>query len=424
MGLDIAGLYQGGKIHQSVYTDAELFEREKRLLFGKAWLYVGHESQLKAPGDFITSELVGQPLLLVRGDDGEVRAFFNRCSHRGALIAKKTKGTAKTLACSYHSWCFGRDGRLESIPFSSGYDGSEILRNRAQYGLTPVPRFASYRGFLFASLACNGPDLPTFLGPAAINLDNMIERAPDGEIEVWGSPFRMMKRNNWKVYLENLHDGAHALPTHISSIRAAQRVIDQAQSEWTKLQAYIVAANSQSPDSMAKITVQCYPRGHSDMMAFRKTRSDVPEQCAYEDALARRVGKDGVERILGIDRHNAVIYPTLSVQPNWMQLRLIVPLTVDTTRVDVWTFALKGAGDWINRRIRTFSNTIHSPASLVRADDLENYERVQNGLKASFVPEVSAHREIARDSESLSSAMSERYIRNQFEAWLDYMGGV
>ena len=176
----------------------------------------------------------------------------------------------------------------------SGYNDTEVITNRDAYGLTPIPRFESYRGFLFASLAADGPELDEFLGPVAANLDNMVDRSPTGEIEVGGTPFRLLQRSNWKISVENLHDGAHALPTHISSIRAAERVMDQSNSEWTRLVANIVAANSQPPDKMAKLTVRCFPHGHSEMLGFRKTRP-----------LAARVGPDAVERILSMDRHNA-----------------------------------------------------------------------------------------------------------------------
>ena len=162
------------------------------------------------------------------------------------------------------------------------------------------------------------------------------------------------------------------------------------------------------------------------MLGFRKTRTDTPEQREYEDALAARVGRDGVERILGMDRHNAIVYPSLAVQPNWAQLRVTVPISVNETRVDCWAFRLKGASDWMNKRILTFNNTVHTPASLIRADDLENYDRIQMGLAAEKVRWLSAHREIAKEPDPLgdSSAMSERSIRNQFQTWIEYMGKV
>jgi len=426
MQVDTDALCAAGKVSQRAYTDEGLFQLEKARLFGRTWLYVGHESQLRDPGDHLATELAGQPILITKDGDGRLHAFFNRCSHRGALIRRQPQGNSRHLDCPYHGWTFSLQGELESIPAKERYAGCEVSGEPGQWGLTKVPRFEAYRGFLFASLSAEVPDLVDFLGPVAVNLDTMVERSPSGEIEVWGSKFQMLKRNNWKVYLENLHDGAHALPTHMSSIRAAQAVIDETDSEWDRLQAYIIAANSQPPQAMAKLRTNCYPHGHSDMLAFRKTRPDTPEQHAYERALAERVGAEGVEKILGVDRTNAIIYPTLTVQPNWMQLRLIVPLAVDLTRVDVWTFRLKGASDWVNRRIKTFSNAIHTPASLVRADDLENSERVQIGLRASAVDWVSMHSDIATEASphGPSTAMGERYVRNQFDAWAGYMRGA
>lgn len=423
MPLDIGELCANGRVHQRVYTDPELFELERKNLFGRTWLYLGHESQLEARGDFITVELAGQPIIVVKGEGGQIQAFFNRCAHRGALIRRQPHGNARLLDCAYHGWTFELDGRLKNIPAKERYANTEVLDDASKWGLMKIPRFASYRGFLFGSLSPDGPDLNEFLGPVAVNLDTMIDRSPAGEIEVWGSKFQLLKRNNWKVYLENLHDGAHALPTHISSIRAAQSAAETADSEWDRLQAYIIAANSQSPEAMGKLRTNCYPHGHSDMLAFRKTRPDTPQQREYEEALARRVGAEGLQRVLGVDRTNAIIYPSMSVQPNWMQLRLIVPLAVDLTRVDIWTFKLKGASDWVNRRIKTFTNAIHTPASLVRADDLENFERVQLGLGATEVEWVSAHSNQAGEPgpHGESTAMGERYVRNQFDAWMHLM---
>jgi 2-chlorobenzoate 1,2-dioxygenase len=107
-----------------------------------------------------------------------------------------------------------------------------------------------------------------------------------------------------------------------------------------------------------------------------------------------------------------------------MQLRTVVPLSVDRTRIEIYSFRLKGAPDWVNNRILAFANTIHSPASLVRADDLENFERIQDGYQARSAPWVSAHRELAKEADPVgpSHAMSERYVRNQFAAWTAYMG--
>jgi len=419
-------LFDGGAIHHDVYRDPDLFLLERKRLWGATWLYAAHGSQFKKDGDFVTTELAGEPVILLRGSDGAVRGFFNRCPHRGALLTRDRCGHASPLQCSYHGWTFNTKGGLDAIPMEAGYADTSVLQNRGAYGLRPVPRIENYRGFWFVSLAAQGPTLREFLGPTAEALDNMTERAPDGELECSGVVLRMTQRSNWKVYLENIHDGAHAMPTHQSSIDPARRLAAEATSAWARTQAEIVVANSQSPRQMAALSVQCFSYGSSIMRGFRKTRPDTPEQKEYEALLARRLGPERMEEVLTTDLHNVLIYPGLSLQPNHMQLRTIVPLAVDRTRIDVSIFRLKGAPDAINRRFVTYANVIHSAASLVRADDLENFERIQDGYKARSVPWVSAHRELAKEPnpQGQSHAMSERYVRNQFDAWKKYMAAA
>lgn len=416
-------LVQSSRAHRDVYTDRTIFAREQERIFGRAWIYACHESQIRNSGDFVAVTIAGRPVVVVRSEDGGIKALQNRCAHRGALVANTPAGNVKRFVCSYHGWIYRLDGALEGVPLREDYANSGFERDCDGGRMTPLPRVASYRGFVFTSLAAAGPDLPEFLGAAAANLDNMIERAPAGEIEIAGGSFRTLQRSNWKIYLENLHDGLHALPTHRSSIKPARKAAAEAQSERTRLQAEIVAANGLPPRAMAKLRVNCYARGHSDMSAFRVSRAAHPDHRAYEAALAARVGADGVERILGLDRQNALIYPSLTVQTSYMQLRAVVPLAVDLTRVDVWLFRLKGAPDWMNERIVAYANVIHSPASSVRADDLENYERVHAGLASGDAAWVSQHRRLAAEpgTTGASSAMSERFIRNQLAAWRAYM---
>src|SRR5215831_566635 len=108
---DIARLIEPGRIHKRVYTDPEIFELEMRRIFGRAWLYVGHESQIPNPGDYITTELGLQPVIMIRHHDNSVRVLINRCAHRGAKVVNERKGNAATLSCLYHGWSYDTDGR-------------------------------------------------------------------------------------------------------------------------------------------------------------------------------------------------------------------------------------------------------------------------------------------------------------------------
>ncbi|MFO0985841.1 MAG: Rieske 2Fe-2S domain-containing protein [Alphaproteobacteria bacterium] len=417
----VAALVEDGRANRRIYADPAIFELEMRRIFGRAWLYVGHESQVPKPGDYATATLARQPVIMVRGADGAVRVLFNSCPHRGALVATGRGGHVESFRCDYHGWTFRLDGALQSIPREGDYAGTGFDRACADMRL--VPRADSYRGFVFASLAADGPDLAAFLGPAAANLDNMVDRAPDGELEIAGGCFETLQRNNWKIYLENLHDGAHAMIVHQSSFGPGKAAASAAADPLTRFRAEVVAANSQNYEQMGALEVTSYARGHSDMRGFRRAASDEPYYLDYVAKLEERLGKERTEAVLGTQRHNAMFYPGMSVHPVFMQLRVIQPLAADLTRVDIWVLRMKGAPAWMHRRNVAFANTVHSPSSIVKADDLEIYTRVQRGVVAEGEGWLDQRRgtEAAGADGARSTALSEAFIRNQYRAWRDYM---
>src|SRR4051794_41148448 len=111
-------LIQHDRVHRRVYTDAEVFEAELARLFGRAWLYVGHESQVARGGDFIITRLGRQPVIMVRHSDGAIHVLHNRCAHRGPKVVSVESGNAGEFRCCYHGWTYATDGRLISAPYS------------------------------------------------------------------------------------------------------------------------------------------------------------------------------------------------------------------------------------------------------------------------------------------------------------------
>jgi phenylpropionate dioxygenase-like ring-hydroxylating dioxygenase large terminal subunit len=406
-----------------VYVAPGVLAGERERLFARSWLYVGHDSQVPAAGDYFCTQMAGRPVVMIRHGSGSVHVLHNHCPHRGALVAGGRTGNARLLRCCYHGWAFQPDGRLQAIPCIESYDGSSVKAGNPAFDMQPV-KSAGYRGFVFATLDADAPELLAWLDRGAAVLDNMTERAPDGELEVAGGYFRAVQRNNWKVYLENLHDGMHPKFVHQSSLRASDRVArkaDTGETSESALRMRIIAANNQGFEEMGALTVDCYGAGHSAMRGFRNPRTDDSVAREYEERLAGRRGAQEAERILSLNFHNANFYPNLSVHPSFMQLRVIFPLSVDETLVEMWTLRLKGAPEAFNRRNIVYANTVHSPSSLIKVDDLEAYRRVQAGNAGG--PEwVSQH---ARDPESSNdatgSALSEHYIRHQYRAWLAYM---
>ena len=250
---DFTRLVQPDRVHRRVYSDPGVFAVEMDRVFGRAWIYLAHESQVRHAGDWIATTLAGRAVVVVRHSDNSVRVLHNRCGHRGALVAAGPRGTVKTFLCSHHGWSFRTDGALDSVPAREGYNGTAFDEGSPDSGMPPVPRVASYRGFVFASLAADGPSLVDFLGPVALSLDNMVDRSPEGDIEIAGGSFHLLHRNNWKIYLENLQDGVHALPTHQSTFEPARQAAREATDALSKMQAEAIAANSQPPRAMAEL---------------------------------------------------------------------------------------------------------------------------------------------------------------------------
>ena len=154
--LDFTEMTKGSRIHGSLYCDPDVFERELEAIWYKVWVYVGHDSEIPAPGDYVRRQIGLQPVIMVRGDDGGINIFYNRCRHRGNLVCHRDRGSAATLVCPYHGWTYSRSGELVAPTFEGGYDDN---LEREEFGLTPVARVDSYRGLVFASLSPEGVSL-------------------------------------------------------------------------------------------------------------------------------------------------------------------------------------------------------------------------------------------------------------------------
>ena len=222
---NIERLVEPDRVHRLCYSDPGIFEQEINNIFHKTWIYVGHESQVPKPGDYYTTIIGSQPMILVRGKDNRVNVLYNRCPHRGALLCSDRNGnTGTTFKCPYHAWRFNLDGTLLKVPVVEQYEGTNFDPKDPQFHMKPAERVESYRGFVFCSLSKDVTDLKTFLGGAAAAFDDMCDRAPEGEVEIVPTCFRVIQKSNWKIFLENQLDALHPSVTHESAGRAALEV--------------------------------------------------------------------------------------------------------------------------------------------------------------------------------------------------------
>ncbi len=419
----LRALVRDGEIHSSVYTDSGIFNLEMDRLFHASWLFLGHESQLAQAGAYITGRLGNVPVACVKGQDGSIRTFVNRCSHRGAQVCQGSSGSASRLVCPYHGWTYELDGKLAWLPLREEYadPDCERMRDLEQVGATEA-----YRGFIFACLKKPSSGLIEFLGHFKTVIDDLVDRAPTGVVRA--SPFllRHKYRANWKLTFENLNDTLHARVTHASGARAAQTVDkNRAAGEVNPILGMMIA-NAKPLSAFRDLTLVTQPGGHSYFGAHMPTGYGQA-QAAYAASLEQAKGADEARRILGIERHVAILYPGSSWHARYQTVRIIQPLAPDLTEVIGYVFELEGAPDAVMHSALNYCNGSTSAFSTVITDDLEIYEGIQRSARAS-----PSWLQVSRQYQTRASkpgnrsypATSEAYIRNQYVRWLDAMCGA
>ena len=429
-------LIKEDSIHHSVYSDPILFEMEMDRIFSKTWLMLGHESQIPKPGDFITTDMARQSVIVSRAENGEIFALYNRCTHRGALLTIESKGHSPLFTCPYHGWTFKASGELHFVPKPAGY-GESSQKKFAQFGLAKVPRVSLYRGFIFACQSSDVESLDSFLGPMKSSFDDLVDRSPDGDIEIDGGVFKHAYDGNWKLVLENHLDGVHPNYVHISSVMAARNQtkdepVSPSTGKYSDIAVRQMLQNGAPDPVWEDLGMWTTDKGHGYMGDYHNDSRLVvgmnhPDFKNYKDKLIARVGPIEADRILAVTRWNSIIYPNVSFMSQFRQLRIVHPISVNRTVVYTYNVRLKGAPESMFRDTVAFSNVVNGTASWVLTDDLEVYGRVQKGLEMGNPQWIDIGRGLDTDIEDGENVLrggtgtSEVFIRRQFSAWLKYM---
>ena len=418
----IRTLVRDGEIHSSVYTDPEIFKREMDRLFHSKWLFLAHESQIPEPGSFVTGSLGDVPVACVRGQDGNIRTFVNRCTHRGAQVCQGRSGQVTHLMCPYHGWTFELNGRLSWIPLREEYTESacERLNDLTQVGATE-----RYRGFIFACLNAPSIGLLAYLGHFKTVIDDMVDRSPSGVLRCSPITIRHKYRANWKLTFENLNDTLHARVTHAAAAKAARTVSKKIAGGESDQTLGMMMANAKPLKAFSELTLVTEKGGHSYFGAHMpSTYGDL--QSAYMESLVAAKGAEEARRIVEVERHVAILYPGSSWHARFQTVRIIQPLAPDLTEVIGFVFKLKGAPDGVMQSALNYCNPSTSAFSSVITDDLEMYEGIQRSATAApgwlQIGRQTGRRADAPGTGSYA-ATSEAYIRNQYKGWLDALCG-
>ena len=421
---------QPDRVHRACYVDQDIFDQEMERIFERTWIYAGHESQVPKAGDYATFQIGRQPMILTRDEDGGINVLYNRCPHRGAMLTNQLMGnTGKTFTCSYHSWQFRLNGENYAIPVPEGYDKTRFCAKDGDADLTRANKVESYRGFVFAALSDDVPPLEDFLGGAKAAFDDMCDRAPEGEVEIVPTCFRMVQKSNWKIFLENQLDALHPSITHGAAGKAAAETEDQIREETGEeppLSYHYLSAFTTPIFKWDTLSTVGHAYGHTTLEGYMGLRPTDPLTLEYEAAMEKAYGKERTEEILGVNIHHMLVYPCLSVQSPLQQLRAVRPLGPDRTVTEIWHFRLKGAPEGIYRRSLDYYNLVNSPSTMINADDLYNFWRCHEGLRSQANPWVSFHRNAGQDPVDGNvtrsvTGLSELPMRHMFTAWSDYM---
>ncbi len=188
-----------------IYRDPEFFAVEMERVIRPAWQIVCHSNEIAAPGEWRTIDYLGESVVVVRGDDGEVRAFANVCRHRGSRLVSGGAGCARRLTCPYHAWTYALDGRLIGVPHKSDYPGLDA----SKLGLAPV-ELETWRGFHFVRLEPGGASVADMMAPHEAEIGPYRFEA----LEALGRVTLRPRAVNWKNVADNYSDGLHIAVAH------------------------------------------------------------------------------------------------------------------------------------------------------------------------------------------------------------------
>ncbi|MBT3533050.1 MAG: Rieske 2Fe-2S domain-containing protein [Rhodospirillaceae bacterium] len=420
-------LVKPDRVHRDFYIDPDVFDLEMDRIFGRAWLFVGHASQVPNRGDYITTTIARQPVIMSRHRDGEVHVMFNRCTHRGAQVCLEQFGNAKRFECPYHAWVYNTDGSFAGAPYPKGYEDGFLEKEKLD--LVKIPRMAIYRGFVFGSLSADGPDIDEFLGPMKANIDDLVDRAPDGEIMLDAGIHRYFFRGNWKLQVENVLDSYHVPYSHASTVNNKGEQFSRREGDKEGAKVVDVKKTDKAADVWKgrRSFVVNFGHGWTSNTELNEKGRSSPAYDAYKEALAAKVGPERMEEILTPEFHNSLLYPNTSIMGLNIHIRVIKPVAVDLTEVTVYPVRLKGAPDSMNFGNIRLLNVTHSAASFVQTDDLESFRRTQSGLRSLQSDWIDISRGMGEEkaddhyNATTESAMHEMVIRAQYDAWRRYM---
>lgn len=400
-------------VNKRAFLDANLFECEMQEIFGKLWLYLGHETEIPQPGDFIVRRTAGRPLLFVRGSDGQVKALLNSCTHNGATVCREQAGNRKHFACAYHGWVFDNDGNLLDVPGEAAF-GPHFRKN--DHGLFPAPSIASYAGFVFVSFS-KRTDLVEYLAGAADYLD-LLWKGSEGGIRVLPGTHLYASRSNWKMQMLNASDGSHFMPTHATYLQ----FIKESGTALEPLREFQEMPLGNGHTVYEYEAPWGRPHGKPDPAWDENIKAEVE---ASRSALIDRLGPELGDRLARKNR-NLSIFPNLIINDIvGTTIRVLEPIAPDYVEASAYQIAPLGDSATLAALRTNHFLTFLGPGGFATPDDIECMEASQRGF-ATYreAPWINYSKGLAdqRSRNYIEPGDSDLLSRVFFDAWSSALG--
>ena len=368
------GIYRADR---KVFTDPEIYELEMKYIFEKNWMYLCHESQIKDPGDFFTTYMGRQPVIITRDRSGEIHGFINACTHRGAQLVNTAGGNKRSLTCPFHMWSFNMDGTLMDCGESKGNVGYSDSFSKDDLGLKKIGNIESYRGFVFGVLDDNACTLAEYLRDAKQMIDLLVDQSDEG-LEILPGATTYTYDGNWKLQAENGVDGYHLEAIHGNYVMT---IANRA-----KLKKADDKVKPVSVGELASGTTEMpagyfsYGNGHVTLYGELPNPADRPLHVGGKmPELIEKHGKRG--SFMGDYLRNTCLYPNVFLMDQMStQIRHFRPISVDKTEVTTYCIAPVGESDVAReRRIRQYEDFFNA-TGMATPDDLTAFYNSQLGF--------------------------------------------
>lgn len=414
----------------------ELIAQETEHIFGKCWQFLGHESEIPDPGDYVQRKMGRDAVILTRDENGEIRAHLNTCRHRGVPLCRADSGNTSHFRCSYHGWTYANTGELRGITYQRDVYGSGGI-DKSELSLYS-PRVDSIFGLVFATWDFDGPSLDEYLGDIRWYLQAVFDKYPEG-LEVVGAPVRNIVKANWKTEGENLSgDGYHTTVTHASAFELGLfatekdlvKLSDQVQSKFTGRTVTTPNGHSMRVQRLPIVLEGNHYFGYPESMwpAFEERLNP-----AQQDLMsAMSVGHGSVFPNMSFIENFKTNIDGPDLHARYVRITIRYPIN-GTTSEQLWFFLCpKGADPEWARLSRLGYMRTNGPSGLFEIDDTENFVGISEasmGDRSRGLPVVlegGRHHpktpvELGWPGAVVEGDRTERTIRNFHRRWDELM---